>query len=198
MLESWRSPPRRGMGVGRAKHTLVTKMETSGGLWVGDEPTGLAAGWEEAEKTQCMTKLRTSEPNNYKAKKKLPHQPQRGIPISEKCPSTSLSIMHSSAFACFLYPTRCQKPILARTAFAVRSALEESTLNGDYGDSESGNDTEEPHIHHGAKQGDTKKNYPASFRPAFYVICGLRVTVIILRMIVIMLRMPVIMPDTGG
>ncbi|KAJ6564015.1 hypothetical protein B0H19DRAFT_1067618 [Mycena capillaripes] len=77
MLESWRSPPRRGMGVGRAKHTLVTKMETSGGLWVGDEPTGLAAGWEEAEKTQCMTKLRTSEPNNYKAKKKLPHQPHR-------------------------------------------------------------------------------------------------------------------------
>jgi hypothetical protein len=69
------------MGVGRAKHTLVTKMETSGGLWVGDEPTGLAAGWEEAE-NPMMTKLRTSEPNNYKARKKLPHQPQ--LPPTKK------------------------------------------------------------------------------------------------------------------
>ncbi|KAJ6566137.1 hypothetical protein B0H19DRAFT_1351484 [Mycena capillaripes] len=47
---------------------MLATLETSGGLWVGDEPTGLAAGWEEAEKTQCVTKLRTSEPNNYKAK----------------------------------------------------------------------------------------------------------------------------------
>jgi hypothetical protein len=53
----------------------------------------------------------------------------------------------------------------------VWGALEESPLNGDNGDSESGNDTEELHFRHGVKQGDTKKNYPASFRPAFYVFC---------------------------
>ncbi|KAJ7445356.1 hypothetical protein B0H11DRAFT_1930585 [Mycena galericulata] len=37
-----------------------------GTLGVGDEPTGLAAGWEEAEKTQMMTNTTTCEPTSGK------------------------------------------------------------------------------------------------------------------------------------
>ncbi|KAJ6528131.1 hypothetical protein B0H19DRAFT_1083658 [Mycena capillaripes] len=84
-----------------------------------------------------------------------------------------------------------QEHILARAAVAVGGTLEESTLNGDNGDSENGNDREELHFRHGVKEDDTEKNYLASFRPAFYVFCALRMTVI-------MLRMAVIMPDTVG
>ncbi|KAJ7679802.1 hypothetical protein B0H17DRAFT_1232830 [Mycena rosella] len=37
---------------------LKPELETPRGLWAGDEPTGLAAGWESKQKTQMMTILR--------------------------------------------------------------------------------------------------------------------------------------------
>ncbi|KAJ7095611.1 hypothetical protein C8R44DRAFT_749164 [Mycena epipterygia] len=40
----------------RASQTV----ETPRGLWAGDEPAGLAAGWKEKQKTQMMLNLQTS------------------------------------------------------------------------------------------------------------------------------------------
>ncbi|KAJ7501211.1 hypothetical protein B0H11DRAFT_2189130 [Mycena galericulata] len=53
-------------------------------LWAGDEPAGLAAGWEEKQKTQCMTNPTTCEPNTTKLRQMLSTTPQS--PPSKKCP----------------------------------------------------------------------------------------------------------------